>query len=132
VLYRTALSSTVVWRSIGYGSVPSRTVLIPTASFRYPVIKSSHSFHVFDGHRGEFGAEAISSPSMPVVTTPTLPREVSGITPREATSREGTDMDFLSVSSPQDEDRVRKVGSQVSRASRMIEDSGEIVTACQR
>lgn len=76
--------------------------------------------------RREFGAEAISSPSMPVVTTPTLPREVSGITPREATSREGTDMDFLSVSSPQDEDRVRKVGSQVSRGSRMIEDPQRI------
>lgn len=50
---------------------------------------------------------------------------------RESTSREATEMDFFSVSSPQDEDRVGKVGSQVSRPSRMVEDSGEIVTACQ-
>eukprot|EP00435_Cladocopium_sp_Y103_P002469 s2627_g1.t1 len=64
----------------------------------------------------EFGAEAISSPTMPAVTTPTFPREVSGMTPlREATPREATDMDFLSVSSRQDEERVGKVGSQVSR-----------------
>lgn len=72
--------------------------------------------------RCEFGAEAIRSPSMPAVT-PTLPREVSGMTPlRESTSREATEMDFFSVSSPQDEDRVGKVGSQVSRPSRMVED----------
>ena len=71
---------------------------------------------------------------MPVVLTPTLPREVSGMTPvREATSREATEMDFLSVSDAHDEERVGKVGSQVSpRSSRMVEDSGETVAACQR